>query len=116
MGGGGANGFGAWFLKAISRDSYEIMSKVVMLCWAIWKARNDKVWNHQSTYGSVVVRSSFCQYTQWIDAQYKESQMEGETLTNGELLWWSTLRMKDVVRVEREGEDEEDSVCVCVRV
>ena len=37
--------FHTWFERVISRSNNERRAGIVTLCWAIWRARNELVWN-----------------------------------------------------------------------
>lgn len=37
--------FGDWFVSVFDRLGSELRRQAAMLCWAIWKCRNDLVWN-----------------------------------------------------------------------
>ncbi|XP_074378575.1 uncharacterized protein LOC141720118 [Apium graveolens] len=47
----------------------EKLSKSSMVCWSIWKARNDVVWNNKSVRAGNVVSSTIAYLTQWEKVQ-----------------------------------------------
>ncbi|KAM6562205.1 hypothetical protein CsatB_022203 [Cannabis sativa] len=74
-------------LAAVARDSFssllpwleatansvtsEMMGRVIMLCWALWAARNDLVWKQRVRRVSDVVAFANLSLDQWIKAQGK---------------------------------------------
>ncbi|KAM6600830.1 hypothetical protein CsatA_020439 [Cannabis sativa] len=60
-----------WLEATANRVSSEDLSKVVMLCWAIWAARNDLVWQQRARSVSAVVSFATSSLDRWLNAQGK---------------------------------------------
>ncbi|XP_060969607.1 uncharacterized protein LOC133036861 [Cannabis sativa] len=60
-----------WLKATTSRVSSETLGRVIMLCWAIWAARNDLVWKQRARRVSDVVAFANLSLDQWINAQGK---------------------------------------------
>lgn len=49
VGRGEVNNFGEWLSQIMEACSNVKLAEVAALCWAIWRARNEKVWNQKIT-------------------------------------------------------------------
>ncbi|CAN1261991.1 Putative ribonuclease H protein At1g65750 [Linum perenne] len=58
-----------WLLGIIQANPMEVVQKVVMLMWAIWRERNDRVWNNKETTAEWVVQSALLELREWLDAK-----------------------------------------------
>lgn len=65
------NSLGDWLLLIFDQCSSTEINKVAMLCWMIWKVRNELVWNQKSKGVSNVVESASMVLNQWQIAQDK---------------------------------------------
>lgn len=54
----------SWF-RLVMNQMKEKLSKISMVCWSIWKARNDVVWNNKSVRAGNVVSFAIAYLTQW---------------------------------------------------
>lgn len=76
--------------NSVSGEKY---AEIIVLCWAIWRARNDLVWNQKSTSISRVVAAAKQYLTHWKVAQSRCSmallrpQVEGD----GACVWAKPL-------------------------
>ncbi|XP_074346607.1 uncharacterized protein LOC141685403 [Apium graveolens] len=57
-----------WFLYVLEYHK-EKATTISMVCWSIWRTRNDVVWNNKNWRASNVVTSVIAYLTQWKDAQ-----------------------------------------------
>lgn len=75
IGGNGDSNYTGDFLAWITNvlDTWEIEKKCtgVLLCWSIWKCRNDLVWSQKGMEAREVVESARVVLSQWRDAQDK---------------------------------------------
>ncbi|XP_060959245.1 uncharacterized protein LOC115703661 [Cannabis sativa] len=60
-----------WLEATANSVSSEMMGRVIMLCWALWAARNDLVWNKRVRRVSDVVAFANLSLDHWIKAQGK---------------------------------------------
>lgn len=61
--------FYQWLFNNFQRSNNERRVEIVMLCWCIWKARNDFVWNKKHAQVDVVVATTKDYHVQWRKAQ-----------------------------------------------
>uniref|UniRef100_A0A803PKP8 Reverse transcriptase domain-containing protein n=1 Tax=Cannabis sativa TaxID=3483 RepID=A0A803PKP8_CANSA len=61
--------FAAWFQAGLESWDAATKIEVSMLCWALWKYRNDKVWNAKSPTVDQIVTSAKLTLANWLDAQ-----------------------------------------------
>ncbi|XP_030502725.2 uncharacterized protein LOC115717895 [Cannabis sativa] len=66
-----ASSLGHWLSDSFSRLQGELHSRVVMVCWAIWCARNDLIWQQRSRSVKDVVNFANSSLDQWLKAQGK---------------------------------------------
>lgn len=50
--------FANWFEDVCSKYGEKIVSRISVVCWAIWRARNDIVWNQKKSGAIWVVGSA----------------------------------------------------------
>lgn len=65
----GSTDFPSWLhhnLQATSKDTH---AELAIICWAIWKARNNLVWNQQRSHFDSVVYLAKQHLKLWIHAQ-----------------------------------------------
>uniref|UniRef100_A0A803P924 Reverse transcriptase domain-containing protein n=1 Tax=Cannabis sativa TaxID=3483 RepID=A0A803P924_CANSA len=60
-----------WLSDTFQLVSGEATGRVVMLCWAIWAARNDLIWKHQVRTMKDVVSFATTSLDQWLKVQGK---------------------------------------------
>ncbi|KAM6545226.1 hypothetical protein CsatB_025962 [Cannabis sativa] len=63
--------FGNWFVAAAARWNDDNLRLAVMLCWAIWQARNDQVWKGNSRTSRYILALAGGNLNQWRYAQDK---------------------------------------------
>ncbi|KAM6569095.1 hypothetical protein CsatB_017080 [Cannabis sativa] len=61
--------FAAWFQSGLAKWDAATKIEVSMLCWSLWKFRNDKVWNAKSPLVEEIVTSAKLTLANWINAQ-----------------------------------------------
>ncbi|KAM6599952.1 hypothetical protein CsatA_019561 [Cannabis sativa] len=64
--------FSNWFESSVLPSSTEIREEAVMICWAIWNARNAYIWKGKSTSASDVILSARVNLNQWKNAQLRK--------------------------------------------
>ncbi|KAK1398571.1 hypothetical protein POM88_008434 [Heracleum sosnowskyi] len=57
--------FGEWLQNVFDHSTTEEIKSTVMLCWMIWKNRNDLVWSQKSSSAQELVYSAFSILNQW---------------------------------------------------
>ncbi|KAM6547722.1 hypothetical protein CsatB_019398 [Cannabis sativa] len=68
-----ANNFFDWFMEVLAVGNMGLAEEAVMVGWAIWKARNDMLWNGRSCSAADVVWLARTNLRQWTCAQSKRS-------------------------------------------
>lgn len=73
-------------VKACNRDE---VAKICMLCWYLWKNRNDIVWNQRSLEPLDIVRAAEISLNQWRCAQDKsfDNYLGSMTQADGKTHW-----------------------------
>lgn len=66
--------FYVWLEKVVWSLSQERSAVVVTICWAIWKARNDKHWNKKQVSLNSVIAMAKQYLGQWKEAQSRSSE------------------------------------------
>lgn len=61
--------FCTWLQSILSNRNAKQKAEIVTLCWAIWKARNELVWNKKVSMVNKVVAAAKEYLTQWKQAQ-----------------------------------------------
>ncbi|XP_030502362.2 uncharacterized protein LOC115717515 [Cannabis sativa] len=61
-----------WFTALVNRQKPEIIEEGVMMCWSIWKTRNDVVWNQKNCFAADVVCTARLILAQWKYAQSRK--------------------------------------------
>ncbi|XP_019178767.1 PREDICTED: uncharacterized protein LOC109173878 [Ipomoea nil] len=79
---------GEWLFNCIAVLSHDQMSKLLMLCWGLWTARNDVVWNAQSWDLELMLRRTMVFWENWGAAQC----VDGGQQTGGTLGRWERPR------------------------
>ncbi|XP_074346913.1 uncharacterized protein LOC141685724 [Apium graveolens] len=70
----GCTRFFQWWEKVFEDCNNEKRAEVVSVCWSLWKARNDLIWNRKYTRVNVVLANAKQGLLQWILAQKKVVQ------------------------------------------
>lgn len=63
--------FAGWLEMLMSQHTNSMISKIGMLLWSVWKARNMVVWQDTYLHVDEVVRTAKFTLNQWIEAQAK---------------------------------------------
>lgn len=61
--------FSEWFERCLLSHSMDGKANMVMLCWAIWRSRNDAVWNQKFSTPTRVVANTKEYLSQWKKTQ-----------------------------------------------
>lgn len=69
-----ASDFSDWLLQNFQNRTKDECAVIATLCWTIWKARNDLVWNQKHAQVYVIVASANQHLMQWNDAQLWSSK------------------------------------------
>ncbi|XP_074369771.1 uncharacterized protein LOC141711268 [Apium graveolens] len=73
---------GVW---SVQHNSVQQRAEYITLCWAIWRARNDLVWNQKFSSINKIVAAAAKQYlTQWTIAQSRSSSTLLQPQSNGD--------------------------------
>lgn len=74
--------FGAWLASFFELNDVEKACEAAGLCWTIWKARNELIWNQKSLSIEEVKTLSGVTLFQWRKAQNKENLPHSGLCTN----------------------------------
>ncbi|XP_062104232.1 uncharacterized protein LOC133815403 [Humulus lupulus] len=61
--------FPSWFSQILSKPHGPSLNLIPMLCWALWKSRNDLIWNQRSMEVAEIVSLARNSLSQWKSAQ-----------------------------------------------
>lgn len=61
--------FRTWLEEVFRQSNKNVTVRVVMLCWCLWKTRNEVVWNHKKRTVEDIVAFSTLSLNQWNEAQ-----------------------------------------------
>ncbi|XP_062081232.1 uncharacterized protein LOC133786034 [Humulus lupulus] len=75
---GVVGGFRDWFDGLFQRFDKDKLGKVAAVCWAIWGAWNNLVWNQKGTNVDDLVTSAMLCLEQWINAQDRDINVSME--------------------------------------
>lgn len=64
-----AASFRDWFSKVFKAYNKDKRSEIVTLCWAVWKAKNELVWQQKKAHAYHVLTSTIQYLEQWKKAQ-----------------------------------------------
>ncbi|KAM6546616.1 hypothetical protein CsatB_027352 [Cannabis sativa] len=70
--------FGSWFEEGFSRWSEVVCVEAAMTLWALWKVRNEVVWNSVSPSFDEVIHMAKVNYSDWCNAQRFELEPHTE--------------------------------------
>ncbi|WOG89983.1 hypothetical protein DCAR_0209224 [Daucus carota subsp. sativus] len=81
--------FSSWMNIVLSTGTSKQRAEAVMLCWAIWRARNDLIWNQKFSTVNKVVAAAKQNLTQWILAQSRSSHtlLQPQVKGDGGTIW-----------------------------
>lgn len=91
--------FAEWLQDKIKIFECDKSNRIAMMCWAIWKARNDLVWNNKGTNVDSVVYLAITSLEQWTRAQDTSTIPKAAFLTeeDGSAKW--IRPMENVVKI-----------------
>uniref|UniRef100_A0A803PSJ2 RNase H type-1 domain-containing protein n=1 Tax=Cannabis sativa TaxID=3483 RepID=A0A803PSJ2_CANSA len=84
-----SSSFGGWFESLQQTGDNDQVCKVAMLCWALWKSRNNTVWNKKNSSVNDVLVSASITLDHWRKAQDKFtlSSLSPNNSDDGAELW-----------------------------
>ncbi|KAM6573212.1 hypothetical protein CsatA_017292 [Cannabis sativa] len=91
-----------WCILAFKNSSKEKKDLIATVCWAIWGARNDKVWQNKMSTASFIVAFAGSYLEQWKSAQSSnlESSQTGLVAGDGVESWCAPQRNQVKVNVD----------------
>lgn len=79
-----SNDFAQWLQNMFQSAGQRRHAEIVTLCWAIWTARNEFVWNQKQPKVQGVLASAKSYLTQWKNAQTWSSKTLFQSLVEGD--------------------------------
>lgn len=76
--------FGTWIMKTWSASNARLRAESVVLCWTLWRARNDLVWNQKHSTVNKVVAAAKQYLTQWTIAKNRSYIIPLQPLADGD--------------------------------
>lgn len=106
-----AQSFQEWMSIALQQYRGEEILNLCMVCWSLWKNRNDIVWNQKGTEFVEVVASAIQVLDHWKNAQDRsyDSSFGFMTLTDGDVHWKQP--QEGTIKINTDAALFEDSNC-----
>lgn len=101
--------FETWLKRTLNSCSGSKGCEVAMLCWAIWKARNDKVWRKSKFQVNNVCTSALQYLIQWRSVQSKSFTAISQTYREGDCANVWVKSKGDTIKVTVDGAFTEHS-------
>lgn len=81
--------FPSWLKNRLTGQSKENKTKILTLCWSIWRARNDLVWNNRRWKEIKIIAKAWEYFSQWKVAQSRkiEPPIQPSFPGDSESLW-----------------------------
>ncbi|KAF4361108.1 hypothetical protein G4B88_000409 [Cannabis sativa] len=89
--------FADWFTDMLQSFSFAVLGKIAMICWGIWRARNDLAWNNKEPVAAGVVSSTSAYFNQWLLANSR-SQGAASAVSRGVEERWSVPE-EDTIKI-----------------
>lgn len=101
--------FTEWFSGMVQDYNMEEMKIISMICWSLWKNRNNIVWNQKSSEVTEVVNSAILVLNQWQSAQDRsfDHSLGFMTPSDGEEHW--QLPQMNMIKVNTDAALFEES-------
>ncbi|XP_074347538.1 uncharacterized protein LOC141686399 [Apium graveolens] len=104
--------FTGWIKMVFELESKSKCAEVVMVCWTIWRARNDLVWNQKYTRVTRIVAEAKQHLTQWNFAQNRLSwaSLQLSVEGDGAVVWVRPVTNTVKVSVDAAVFEDRDAV------
>ncbi|XP_074363934.1 uncharacterized protein LOC141704624 [Apium graveolens] len=99
-----------WLEYVVEQLRASKSAEAAIICWAIWKARNDKVWRNVNSSVNVVVSSALQYLMQWKNAQSRDYKAVSQSIREGDgAVFWvkpqgETIKGVGIVARDSAGE------------
>ena len=84
---GSTNSFASWSKLTVQVQSKENVNLAAMICWCLWNARNELVWNGKLRQKEWILRSAGDLLGQWQQARMVENQNQQGREVNVQQRW-----------------------------
>ncbi|XP_060960728.1 uncharacterized protein LOC133031275 [Cannabis sativa] len=74
---------GHWLYSVFANYDDDVICRVVMICWALWKARNTLVWDKKASSATQILTSAWVTLDHWRKAQDKTCLLSSSLLHDG---------------------------------
>ncbi|KAL6503124.1 hypothetical protein OROHE_023753 [Orobanche hederae] len=103
--------FADWLQSLLEQQNRRLALIMVMICWTLWKSRNDLIWNQRSLEMSEVVESAKANLIQWQSVQDRtfDRFMGFMTHEDGQERW--NLPMCDRIKINVDAAIFDSSSC-----
>ncbi|XP_074322735.1 uncharacterized protein LOC141659705 [Apium graveolens] len=79
-----ASNFNSWLWTVLSTVDSRKHAEIVMLCWSLWRSRNDLIWNQKSTSALKTVAAARQYLAQWKATQSRQFVTPLQPLLEGD--------------------------------
>ncbi|XP_074361239.1 uncharacterized protein LOC141701494 [Apium graveolens] len=81
--------FSAWLQGKLEPISKRDKARMIILCWGIWRARNDVVWNNRRQPALKIIAKTWEYLTQWIVALERVTRVptQPHVMGDGAIYW-----------------------------
>ncbi|XP_030502511.2 uncharacterized protein LOC115717669 [Cannabis sativa] len=95
---------GHWLDSVFNRyDDDDVICCEVMICWALWKARNTLVWDKKASSSTQILTSAWVTLDHWQKAQDKTCLLSSSLLHDGSNIKQWTTPASNTVKINVDG-------------
>ncbi|XP_063945892.1 uncharacterized protein LOC135151390 [Daucus carota subsp. sativus] len=109
--GTGCLDFTTWLERVLHTASSKVQAEIITLCWAIWRNRNDIVWNQRFSSVNKTVAAAKQYLTQWSIAQNRSSTtlLQPTFEGDGDCIWVNPQQNSVKVSVDAAVFEDKDA-------
>uniref|UniRef100_A0A803QCK4 Reverse transcriptase zinc-binding domain-containing protein n=1 Tax=Cannabis sativa TaxID=3483 RepID=A0A803QCK4_CANSA len=86
-----------WFVSILQSFPSAVICHLAMICWGIWRARNDLVLNNKKSLATVVVSSTHAYFKQWKLANVRPQ--DDNSIVNGVVEKYWSVPNEDTIKI-----------------
>ncbi|XP_060960620.1 uncharacterized protein LOC133031197 [Cannabis sativa] len=90
-------------LQLVTKYDDDVICRVVIICWALWKARNTLVWDKKASSSTQILTSAWVTLDHWRKAQDKTCLLSSSLLHDGSNIEQWTTPASNTVKINVDG-------------
>lgn len=91
--------FGGWLQEVMRSVSEKKRAEIATTCWAIWRARNDVVWNHKRSQVNKIVAAAKQYLVQWRCAQDRVIYIQPSSMQEGDGAFSWVVPQENIIKI-----------------